>query len=121
MYGSKNINQVMASLPQLNELPDGYPKLSAFMGKDSEYAIFRKFRVMNSRNLLYMQTELMELEARLEQYDAGLRNGNCDDLKSWRSYTVDSNRMKLVMRIRKTLATYSECCLHALEAQRRLS
>ncbi len=40
----------------------GYQKLSGFM-VDEQYAIFRKFRLLANRDLLYMQAELAQLEA----------------------------------------------------------
>jgi hypothetical protein len=44
----------------------GYDQLAALMGKHHDMAIFRRFSVLNSKNLLYMQGELVHLEAELE-------------------------------------------------------
>jgi DNA-directed RNA polymerase subunit F len=44
----------------------GYSQLAAVIGKHHEYAIFRKFSVLNAKNLLYMQGELTHLEAELK-------------------------------------------------------
>ena len=44
----------------------GYNQLAALMGKHHDMAIFRRFSVLNSKNLLYMQGELVHLETELE-------------------------------------------------------
>jgi hypothetical protein len=40
----------------------GYHTLASLMGRDGEYAIFRKFSSLNMLNLMTMQAELLELE-----------------------------------------------------------
>jgi hypothetical protein len=42
----------------------GYLKLSSFM-VDRQYTIFRKFKILANRDLLYLQAELTHLEAEL--------------------------------------------------------
>jgi hypothetical protein len=44
---------------------DGYNRLAAVIGTDRDLAIFRRFLILNSKNLLYMQGELALLEAEL--------------------------------------------------------
>lgn len=44
---------------------DGYNRLAAVIGTDRDLAIFRRFSILNSKNLLYMQGELTLLEAEL--------------------------------------------------------
>ncbi|KAL3471206.1 hypothetical protein BJX99DRAFT_263485 [Aspergillus californicus] len=98
----------MSSNTPLDKIPDGYPKLAAFISKDKEYAVFRKFQALNTRNLLYLQSELSYLETKLEQHDAELAANSPDDLKSWPSFRADTARMNLIIKIRKTLAIYNE-------------
>jgi hypothetical protein len=43
----------------------GYSQLAALIGNHHEFAIFRKFSVLNAKNILYMQGELTHLEAEL--------------------------------------------------------
>jgi hypothetical protein len=43
----------------------GYTKLASVMGKNPELAIFRRFSALNAKNLLYLQAEHVNLEARL--------------------------------------------------------
>ncbi|KAL1623297.1 hypothetical protein SLS56_008349 [Neofusicoccum ribis] len=47
--------------------PPGYPKLAEVMNTIPETAIFRRFGVLNSLNLLYLQAELMDIEQRLQE------------------------------------------------------
>ncbi|KAF4636032.1 hypothetical protein G7Y89_g2061 [Cudoniella acicularis] len=48
---------------------DGFPSLSHFMGDDTEAAIFQKFDRLSARNLLYLQSNLNELQAKLDDLD----------------------------------------------------
>ncbi|MCJ1378888.1 hypothetical protein MMC17_001987 [Xylographa soralifera] len=47
----------------------GYPQLAAFAGCDPNFAIYRQFKHIRHRCLLYMQDELRELEHDLQQMD----------------------------------------------------
>jgi hypothetical protein len=44
---------------------NGYSRTAGLVGTHCEFAIFRRFMVLNAKNLLYMQGELMHLEAEL--------------------------------------------------------
>ena len=46
---------------------EGYAKVAQLMGAQDEFAIFRGFRALNMRNLLYMQAEITHLEAELQE------------------------------------------------------
>ncbi|EDN91968.1 predicted protein [Sclerotinia sclerotiorum 1980 UF-70] len=48
--------------------PEGYPKLAALQGTYSQLGIYRRFSTLNARNLLYLQAELVILEADLNQF-----------------------------------------------------
>ncbi len=54
-----------------------YSRLAALMGAHQELGLFRKFAKLNTKNLLYMQSELMHLEAELENIE--LENGRSGD------------------------------------------
>lgn len=78
----------------LNSTPDsegysGYDSLAAFLGYDYETAVSRRFDQMSSRILLYMSSELVELETRLKKID----DEEHDDLDS---YNLDSLKMKTI-------------------------
>ena len=46
---------------------EGYAKVAKLMGAHSEFAIFRRFQTLNMQNLLYMQAEIIHLEADLRE------------------------------------------------------
>lgn len=50
----------------------GYPSLAAFIAsdRDKSAAIFKRFDRLAARNLLYLQSELAELEVQLDKFDA---------------------------------------------------
>ncbi|KAH8744803.1 hypothetical protein BGZ57DRAFT_281100 [Hyaloscypha finlandica] len=59
---------------QLGRVPDpkrldGFPTLSCFMGADQDATIFQRFDRLSARNLLYLQSNLNELQARLDDLD----------------------------------------------------
>ena len=45
----------------------GYSKVAKHMTENSELAIFRRFRKLSIRNLLYFQAKLIHLESEFEQ------------------------------------------------------
>ena len=53
----------------------GYPRYSAFIASDEDRSttIYRRFERLSARNLLYLETELQELEATQDQFDASSR------------------------------------------------
>lgn len=61
---------------------DGYPSVSRFISSDldGESYVFRKFRTLTARKLLYMQSQILELEEQLADFDraaAASPDGNC--------------------------------------------
>ena len=46
---------------------EGYNKVAQLMGAHHEFAIFRRFQTLNMRNLLYMQAEIIHLDADLNE------------------------------------------------------
>jgi len=54
-----------------------YSRLAALMGAHQELGLFRKFAKLNSKNLLYMQSELIHLEAELDNIE--VENGGSGD------------------------------------------
>jgi hypothetical protein len=50
----------------------GYPSLAAFIAsdRDKSTAIYRRFDRLSARNLLYLESELQELEERQDALDA---------------------------------------------------
>jgi hypothetical protein len=98
----------------------GYPSLASFISsdKDRSTAIYRRFDGLAARNILYLQSELAELEARQRIFDAEDVNGSMLDkacARNWSDFKRISledekqkERMQLAMDIRRTLKEYSQ-------------
>jgi hypothetical protein len=96
--------------------PLGYPRLSERMGVKPETLIFRKFVALNARMLLYMQAELVDLEATLqhqEERDLNTADGNrCRYAKDFTYLRLshkdgDTKQLDLVRAIQEKLHVYS--------------
>lgn len=48
---------------------DGFPSFAHFMSDDNEGAIFRRFDYLSARNILYLQSNVNELRAKLDKLD----------------------------------------------------
>ncbi|KAF8860881.1 hypothetical protein BDZ45DRAFT_777884 [Acephala macrosclerotiorum] len=70
------------------QYPAGYPRFAAFIshGEDSSTTIYRRFQRLSARNLLYLESELAELEAEQDRLDQ--ESGTHPDLQlalsSWK-------------------------------------
>ncbi len=64
---------------------EGYAKLAQLMANQDEFAILRRFRVLNMQNLLYLQADLTHDEAELvELANRDARNGDRQfHMKDW--------------------------------------
>jgi hypothetical protein len=67
----------------------GYSHLAIVIGKYHELATFRKFSVLNAKNLLYMQGELIHLEAELKMI-AGENMHSKDPQKADFEFSISS-------------------------------
>lgn len=99
--------------------PSGYSAFTAFIASDDELSVYRKFRSLSSRNLLYLQSELRVLEAELEAIDAEdlkeelssdtpRRVAQCFETLELEQDSTDDlkKRMKLIRRIRELMKDY---------------
>ncbi len=98
----------------------GYGRLASKLALDNDLCIFRHFAELSIRNILYLQSELQELESKLQQLDAEA-NGNTNEPSKWskpRSYHYasrtkgtaldgDDAYWNTVLRIRVVLKRYS--------------
>lgn len=100
---------------------EGYPSFSKFIAKDKDAAIYRKFENLSSRNLLYLQSELHDLERQLEIIDREDAK-NIDNERAqraaryWTHFSEDSDNQALVRRtlqgnIRVKIKEYRMHCL----------
>ena len=102
---------------------NGYPALASWTAANPDYEsfIFRRFDRLSAGNILYLESELMSLERRLDVCDARARQSNdvetSRSLQSWEAFEenakdpsrLEHDRMKLVKDINKKLKKYREC------------
>jgi hypothetical protein len=93
---------------------EGYSKVAGFMGRQDEYAIFRRFRMLNAQNLLFLQAEITHLEAQLlslaQRNSADRPFSNKDWWTLYHSEESDDiEQWDKVIEIRDKLEQYSTC------------
>lgn len=94
---------------------DGYPYPAAFIAsdRDGSTTIFKRFNRLAARNLLILQSELAELEAKLDYFDKedGGDRETLQSLRNWNDYKSRAGggpeRIGLINDIRRTLKEYS--------------
>ena len=100
---------------------EGYPSFAHFIAKDGDAAIYRRYAHLSARNLLYLQSELHELEERLGCLD----RENAKDLddenaqkaaRRWEHFVDVTNpracqHMELQQKIRAKIKEYRSCDL----------
>ena len=99
----------------------GYPSLAAFIASDCDKstAIYRRFDRLSARNFLYLQSELVEHEARQDALDAEALCGTLegkDSAKNWHTLRKraaepgnigDKERLEVLQEIRMKIKEYS--------------
>jgi hypothetical protein len=87
----------------VENFPEGYPQLAAFLNSDDSFAIFRKFSRTNTRILLHLQAEIQALEMELDLLDRedGKTSGH---KKGW-----DTKQQGLVGKLQEKMVIY---CKH---------
>ena len=102
-----------------------YHTFTNFISSDPELLVFRRFGHINVRNLLYLQSELMALEARLKEYDEqDATEGMLDmdvmlSIKCWETLAMratenqprEAERLKLIRDIETATKRYSTALL----------
>lgn len=94
--------------------PFGYGAVAACMSSDRDLALYRRFGALNARNLLYLQSELMSLEIRLQELDESA-NDVSKGTETWSSprswYYLEKQggeHLEVVEKIRGKLEEYSK-------------
>jgi hypothetical protein len=94
----------------------GYPNIARLMGDFPELAIFRSFRVLNAKNLLYLQAELGQLEKELHGQEwrdfrtEGILSKASRDwfwLEAAARRGEDDTQWRLTLKMREKLREYS--------------
>ena len=70
----------------VEERPLGYPRLGAYLDSDEQWVIYRRFGYLRQRVLLHLQSELVDLEATLEDVDILEAAKRPQNLRSRRAY-----------------------------------
>lgn len=79
----------MPLLSEVRERPAGYAQWASWLASDpdGETLVFRKFNELATVNLLYLQSELLEVEGRLSELnEAALKSKDMDLLSATRKY-----------------------------------
>ena len=98
----------------------GYPSLAAFIASDTDKSthIYRRFDRLCARNLLYLQAELSELEARQDRLDSDEFNATTEQKRYVRNWSAlrqkaaevgnarERERVDVVMEIREKIQQY---------------
>lgn len=110
--------------------PIGHASFARFISSDPELSVYRRFNHISARNILYLQSELTELEQCLREFDAEDRReerlGNTDHLlctRCWSTFSTraqspgrEKEKMELILRIRVLVKEYRMfVCLYACE------
>ena len=96
-----------------------YPSFAEFLGSDPELSVYRRFDRLSSRNLLYLQSELLELQAHLEEFDQEDYKDKSGDIilsaRCWgkfaqrsEEYPRENERMVIIRKIRVVMKEYRE-------------
>ena len=100
--------------------PIGYASFAHFISSDPDLSVYRRFNYISARNILYLQSELADLERRLREFDAEDHReeklGNMDHILSTRCWSTFSARaqfpgqekekMELILRTRALVKEY---------------
>jgi hypothetical protein len=103
----------------------GFPSLANFIASDRDRTtlIYKRFDALAARNLLNLQSELAELQAKQRKYDEQDFRADLDTKQCARNYAEfqqhsevggsedQMKRRKLMLRIRATLKEYREAML----------
>jgi len=118
---SLQVDQEASSVPK--EFLDGYVDFAEFIASDGQLSIFRQFRSLAARNLLYLEAELQLLQFEIQAIDdadQALLN-NVDEQKSkteeairaWECFkqqtqtdTRQAQKLEMIMKLRRLMKEY---------------
>ncbi|KAJ5511767.1 hypothetical protein N7453_003870 [Penicillium expansum] len=110
---------------ELGNVRDGYPALAGWIGRDpdGETLVFRRFRKLSARNLLHLQSQLIQLEQEIDELDdEARRSPNLDARQAsrrWETLTQlaadptrpEMKRLKKVAELSAMMKEYEEALL----------
>ena len=95
-----------ANISVLEDYPQGYPRLAAFLALDRDFTVFKRFDYLHMRSLLEQQDELAELQERLDRCD------NAEPIRlglSSRRQDGNPERRELLRQVTVKLQEYDRC------------
>jgi hypothetical protein len=104
----------------------GHAAFADFIASDDELSVYKSFNCLSARNILYLQSELLELNALLVEFDERDSNeGDYDTLlstKCWETFAAraeenarDKEKMEIIRKIRVLMKEY--CTLYLLKTE----
>ena len=91
----------------MENCPEGYPRLAAFLDSDEKFMLYRRFGFLQARLLLNKQDELRELEKDLDRLDKVDQGKDPSLLKSREKDDATSGRRKkLLSEIERKFTEY---------------
>ena len=95
----------------LDEYPSGFPRFAAWMNCDPNFLVTRRYGWLHTRVMLYRQSELRELELKLQRSDKQDLEEEEDaliDHQSFGSGEAGDERKQLIRQIDDKLREYGE-------------
>ncbi|KAL9121411.1 MAG: hypothetical protein Q9187_002037 [Circinaria calcarea] len=103
---------------KVEECPEGYPRLAAFLSSEHNFSIYRGFTYLHARVLLGLQDQIAALERELDKKDQlDTNNGFGDRLYSRARDEIEDtdtrSRLKILNDIRSKLGEYDDFLVKA--------
>lgn len=105
----------------------GYAQWASLLASDpdSETFVFRKFNELSALNILFLQSEMFEIESQLKGMDQeAIKNGDMSQLKAirqWETIVTQCNepqgflntkrKMDLILKLRFKIKEYRKSCV----------
>ena len=97
-------------MPAVQECPEGYPQLAAFLDSDDNFMVYRRYGYLHARLLLKKQEQLRQLEEALDNMDNDDKLAKPASLTTLKEYSAPeaSERRALEEDIEKKLLEYGK-------------
>jgi hypothetical protein len=95
----------------VEEYPEGFPKLAAFISCDDSLAMHRAFKYCHNRVLLHLEVEIMEIQKQLHNLDKeDAADPDREHRLRWTEHDEgwDAAQVKLITTLKSKLKEYGE-------------
>jgi hypothetical protein len=107
----RNAGSQNGPVEETSEPVSGYPAIADVMVEHPDFMIFQRFRVLNAKNLLYLQAEICHIEAEMKkrelQWKLAADHSTSYRLNDWPLLTKDEKYLQWVHKLRVLLKEYS--------------